>query len=266
MTVFHGDGAWRISQERVLTRRRRQSRRWAQSRSYVPIKQERSLKNRMAVVSISSTDGRWDSHDDAAMSEDMRAVLDCAWLASARELPTRWTSPFIRSRWNSLHRIRPRVPSTSHSCIWIRPDMFAVANVIEGETGGDGRVCAKGALEAIAELCALSPERLAAIHKQADELASRGIRVLGVARSVGAGVKKGGPLPDTIRSFAFDYMGLIGFADPLRSERPRRRCGMPLSGIRVVMITGDYPPLRPPSDARRDSMRREYCRATTSKQ
>jgi len=60
--------------------------------------------------------------------------------------------------------------------------------------------------------------------------------VLGVARSVGAGVKKGGPLPDTIRSFAFDYMGLIGFADPLRSNVPAAVAECRSAGIRVVMI------------------------------
>jgi Ca2+-transporting ATPase len=242
MTVFTAMGAWRISQERVLTRRAAAIETLGAITVLCTDKTGTLTENRMAVVSISSTDGRWDSHDDAAMSEDMRAVLDCAWLASAREPadPMDLAVHTIALEQPASHKAASPPPPLIRA-YGLRPDMFAVANVIEGETGGDGRVCAKGALEAIAELCALSPERVAAIHNQADELAGRGIRVLGVARSVGAGVKKGGPLPDTIRSFAFDYMGLIGFADPLRSNVPAAVAECRSAGIRVVMITGDYP-------------------------
>lgn len=64
----------------------------------------------------------------------------------------------------------------------LRPDLFAVANVIVRETR-ETRAYAKGALEAISELCRLPPERLAVIRSQVDTLAARGVRVLGVARS-----------------------------------------------------------------------------------
>jgi Ca2+-transporting ATPase len=51
----------------------------------------------------------------------------------------------------------------------------------------------------------------------------------------------GEPLPGTIRGFAFEYIGLIGFADPLRSKVPATVGECRSAGIRVVMITGDYP-------------------------
>jgi P-type Ca2+ transporter type 2C len=63
------------------------------------------------------------------------------------------------------------------------------------------------------------------------------MRVLGVAQAqhVGPG------LPDTPTEFAFRLLGLVGFADPLRASVPAavRQCQS--AGIRVVMITGDYP-------------------------
>jgi Ca2+-transporting ATPase len=48
-------------------------------------------------------------------------------------------------------------------------------------------------------------------------------------------------LPDVPTEFAFRLLGLIGFADPLRASVPAavRQCQS--AGIRVAMITGDYP-------------------------
>jgi P-type Ca2+ transporter type 2C len=82
---------------------------------------------------------------------------------------------------------------------------------------------------------------LAGIGKQVDDLAGRGIRVLAVARSPLIHVTQGALLPDSLRGFDFEYVGLIGFADPLRSNVPSAVAECRSAGIRVVMITGDYP-------------------------
>jgi Ca2+-transporting ATPase len=68
-------------------------------------------------------------------------------------------------------------------------------------------------------------------------MAARGIRVLGVARAV----PDGPDLPDSPAAFAFELVGLIGFADPLRASVPAAVAQCLSAGIRVVMITGDYP-------------------------
>ena len=242
MTVFTAMGAWRISQARVLTRRAAAIEALGATTVLCTDKTGTLTENRMTVVSIWSNDERWDGNNDAPMSEGVRAVLDCAWLASAREPADPMDA--------AVHSIASAQPASHQSgnpppflirAYGLRSDMFAVANVVAGESGADSSVCAKGAMEAIAELCALSPEQVAGISRQMDELADRGIRVLGVARSVSAGAPKGEPLPDTIRGFAYRYTGLIGFADPLRSNVPAAVAECRSAGIRVVMITGDYP-------------------------
>ena len=48
--------------------------------------------------------------------------------------------------------------------------------------------------------------------------------MLGVARARFAG----GELPDDPHGFRFEFLGLVGLADPLRAERAGRRGGMPL--------------------------------------
>ncbi len=123
----------------------------------------------------------------------------------------------------------------------LRPDLFAVANVVVREPDGETRAYAKGALEAIGELCHLSPEQLVGIRGQVDELAARGVRVLAVARSSVIEITQVESLPDSPRGIDFEYVGLIGFADPLRSNVPAAVTECRSAGIRVLMITGDYP-------------------------
>ena len=48
-------------------------------------------------------------------------------------------------------------------------------------------------------------------------------------------------LPETPRGFSFSLLGLAGLADPLRSSVPDAIRECQAAGIRVVMITGDYP-------------------------
>jgi Ca2+-transporting ATPase len=102
----------------------------------------------------------------------------------------------------------------------LRPDLFAVTYVLSDGPGGPLAAYAKGAVEAIAELCRLSAEEMPAIHAQVDALAQSGVRVLGVAKTASLAVKSPEDLPDTPRGLDFKYLGLIGFADPLRATVP----------------------------------------------
>ena len=121
----------------------------------------------------------------------------------------------------------------------LRPDLFAVANVVAAPDGSGSRAYAKGAVEAIAELCGFSGVELAGLRVQVDALARDGMRVLGVAHTPLLAATL--TLSDTPRGLPFGFAGLIGFADPLRANVPAAVAECRSAGIRVVMITGDYP-------------------------
>ncbi|MBP6008395.1 MAG: cation-translocating P-type ATPase, partial [Rhodoferax sp.] len=70
-----------------------------------------------------------------------------------------------------------------------------------------------------------------------DAMAAKGLRVLGVARASFVGED----WPAIEHDFAFEFVGLLGLADPLRAEIPEAVRQAYEAGIRVVMITGDYP-------------------------
>lgn len=104
-------------------------------------------------------------------------------------------------------------------------------------TPGEGRyvIATKGAPEAILDLCRLSAVDRARFMEVVAEMANNGLRVLGVARAQVA------TLPDSQRDFDFTFLGFIALADPLRTEVKAAVDECAQAGIRVAMITGDYP-------------------------
>ena len=111
-----------------------------------------------------------------------------------------------------------------------------MSHVWQDEDGGRS-VATKGAPEAVGALCRLDPAGEAWLHRAVEDMAIEGMRVLGVAR----GRLPDGLLPDAQTGFDLEFLGLVGFADPLRENVPPaiRECRS--AQVRVVMITGDYP-------------------------
>jgi Ca2+-transporting ATPase len=119
----------------------------------------------------------------------------------------------------------------------LTPDLLALSHVWKSPDGREYILAAKGAPEAIADLCHLSAERTQAIGEQVAELAQGGLRVLGVAR----GTFRQAALPGQQHEFTFEFLGLVGLADPVRPSVPAAVQECYTAGIRVVMITGDHP-------------------------
>ena len=90
----------------------------------------------------------------------------------------------------------------------------------------DGRIYLKGAVEVVLPLCTDGTAGAAATNA---DMAARGLRVLAVA--TGAGTEP--------RALVLE--GLVGIADPPRSEAVDAVAQARAAGIRTVMITGDHP-------------------------
>jgi Ca2+-transporting ATPase len=116
--------------------------------------------------------------------------------------------------------------------------LLAMSQVWKSRDGADYVIAAKGAPEAIFDLCHLSAARVAELHGPVTSMASEGLRLLAVAR---ARFRPQRPLPPEQHDYTFEFLGLLGLADPIRPAVPAaiRECYE--AGIRVVMITGDYP-------------------------
>jgi P-type Ca2+ transporter type 2C len=237
LTVFMAMGAWRISKARVLTRRAAAIEALGSATVLCTDKTGTLTENRMSIMDVRLADGRTCSlteTDAGHLAPDIREVIEFGFLASAKQ-------PFdpMDRAFHELAGENERPGNANLVRVYgLRPGLLAVSQVWKfGATDSKLIVAAKGAPEAIFELCRLSTRQRTSLKRSVDAMAAEGLRVLGVAQATA----KRGRLPDSPRTFKFAFVGLVGLADPLRLAVPEaiRQCKS--AGIRVIMITGDYP-------------------------
>jgi Ca2+-transporting ATPase len=116
------------------------------------------------------------------------------------------------------------------------PDFLAVCHAWRSPAG-ERRVAIKGAPETILALCGLDGAATRAALDQVAPAGARGLRLLAVAEA-----QWGRPdLPADPRDYSFAWLGLVALADPLRAGVPEAIALCRGAGVRVVMITGDFP-------------------------
>jgi Ca2+-transporting ATPase len=237
LTVFMAMGAWRISKARVLTRRAAAIETLGSATVLCTDKTGTLTQNRMTVAALRLPDGSAFRPQDGPMPQPFRLLAETGRLASAAE-------PFdpMEKAFHALAEAVPgAVPPAASDLLrtyGLRPDLLAMTNAWRsGAQGGEAIMAAKGAPEAIAALCRLDAAGRAALTAATEALAAQGMRVLAVARATHSGEA----WPETQDGFAFGLLGLVGLADPLRPGVVEAVAECRTAGLRVVMITGDYP-------------------------
>jgi Ca2+-transporting ATPase len=250
LTVFLALGSFRLSRERVLARRLPAVEALGATTILCVDKTGTLTQNHMRIAHlfVDRDDGGEVAYDvtvgdAAALPEDVHALVEHGVLASQRD-------PFDPMEIAFHELARRTLEGTEHlHADWaleraypLTPQLLSIAHVWQptGEEAAPERVwivAAKGAPESIIDLCHLEPARAARVLARAEEIASRGLRVLGVAC---ARFTPSSPLPPEQHDFAFELVGLVGLEDPVRPEVPDavRRCRQ--AGMRVLMITGDH--------------------------
>lgn len=240
LTVFMVMGAWRISRARVLTRRAAAIETLGSATVLCTDKTGTLTENRMTVAEL-RVDGQIHRPASAALeplSPAFAPLVECGVLASAIE-------PFdpMEQAFHALERATRADGPHPHegrslSRAWgLRPELLAVTHAWQSERGDDHVVAVKGAPEAVAHLCRFDAAGMARLRDEVDAMAADGMRVLGVARTLVSEPS----WPDSPSELAFTFLGLVGLADPLRPQVPAAVAECQAAGIRVVMITGDYP-------------------------
>jgi Ca2+-transporting ATPase len=239
LTVFLALGAWRISRSHVLTRRMPAIETLGAATVLCVDKTGTLTRNQMILKCLATESETLDlGIGGARLPEHFAMLLRTAVLASKPDPfdPMERALHSANARW-----LGPEM-SAYHDALIVReypltPQLLVVTHAWQRSPGSTLVIASKGAPEAVAELCRLSPQRRSHLEQAATALASQGLRVLGVAR----GELTGGEPPAEHRSLLPEFVGLVAFEDPLRSTVPAAVAECRTAGIRVVMITGDYP-------------------------
>jgi P-type Ca2+ transporter type 2C len=239
LTIFLGLGAWRLARERVLTRSMPAVELLGATTVLCVDKTGTLTMNRMAVRALWVDGAGQDLGGGTVpgLPEALHPVLEYAVLASHRRAFDPMESAIGEA---ALHHLA----GTEHlHGDWeliddypLSPQLLAMSRVWQSPDRQDRLVAAKGAPEAIMDLCHLDAARQAPIARQVEALATEGLRVLAVARAI----FPSGHLPDAQHDFDFEFIGLVALEDPVRPDVPAAIGECRAAGIRVVMITGDH--------------------------
>jgi Ca2+-transporting ATPase len=210
LAVFLALGAWRISRRGVLTRRMPALEMLGAATVLCVDKTGTLTENRMSVV-----DTLQSTVDAAALAcpPDPHDPMDRAIVAAA-------SAPIARLREEA--KLEKSYPLTDR--------FLAVCNAWRAAEG-TLRVAIKGAPETVLALCG-NPGAIDAVR----EASALGMRLLAVAEAHW----DSSPLDDPA-GYPFRFAGFVKLADPLRASVPAAVAQCRAAGIRVVMITGDYP-------------------------
>jgi P-type Ca2+ transporter type 2C len=236
LTIFLALGAWRISRSHVLTRRIPAIETLGSATVLCVDKTGTLTLNRMSVAAVTAADGSEDIvRDGHPLSPASAHVMSAALLASKPDA----FDPMERAFKNLDDAFGFAAGANGRALIREYPLSDALLAVVHVWRDGvdTALVAAKGAPEAIADLCRLDESSRQQILQHVERMAGRGLRVLGVGRAEWAALT----LPESPKSFAFQYLGLVGLADPVRPSVPAAIAECQSARIRVVMITGDYP-------------------------
>jgi len=240
LTIFLALGAWRISRHHVLTRRIPAVETLGAATVLCVDKTGTLTQNRMSIRRLFADGGFFDVQDasQTSLPEAFHTLMEFGILASKRdpfdpmekalqELGQKYLArtEHLHGDWTLIHEYP------------LSPELLALSHVWRSPDGAEFVAAAKGAPEAVADLCHLDAAGTQQVVERVATLAAEGLRVLAVAR----GRLRQQDLPSGQHDVEFDFLGLVGLADPIRPNVPAALRECETAGIRVIMITGDYP-------------------------
>ncbi|MGE5698229.1 MAG: cation-translocating P-type ATPase [Candidatus Sericytochromatia bacterium] len=238
LTVFMALGAWRMSQKHVLTRRPPVVETLGSATVLCVDKTGTLTLNRMTVRQL-IVDGESFTCEDQPLPETFHTIAEFAVLAS----PIDPFDPMDKAFRELGEKYLSGTEHTHDDWVLVREyplseKLLALSHLWRSPDGGKYVIAAKGAPEAIADLCHFDAGQLSALTAQVEHVTADGQRVLGVACAT---FDLASALPAEQHDFDFEFLGLVGLHDPVRPGVAEAVAQCRDAAIRTIMITGDYP-------------------------
>jgi Ca2+-transporting ATPase len=236
LSVFLALGAWRLAREQVLSRQPAAVEALGAATFLCVDKTGTLTENRMRLARLVTDALDHRITPGETLPEPVHRLLETAMLASRRGSP----DPIDRAL---LEHGDAALADTGHlHPLWLlereyplSAELLAMSQAWTDETGVR-HVAAKGAPEAVLDLCHADAAQREAVMRSVQQLAAQGLRVLAVAEGTYTGQAAAAQAHDV----SFSWLGLLGFRDPLRESVPAAVAQARAAGIAVAMITGDH--------------------------
>ncbi|MCE5186513.1 MAG: cation-translocating P-type ATPase [Planctomycetaceae bacterium] len=241
LTIFLALGAWKLSRKKVLARRIATVETLGAATVLCVDKTGTLTENKMTLRRLyDAKSGLFldvKKTSPGSLPEEFHTLVEYGILASKKDpfdpmekalrelgVKTLEHTEHLHDRWDLVEEYP------------LSRELQALSHVWKGDEG-QYTVASKGAPESVFDLCHLEETRKQELSKAVETLASEELRVLGVARAK----FKRESLPGNQHDFHFEFLGLLGLADPVRETVPQAVKECHEAGIRIIMITGDYP-------------------------
>ena len=238
LTVFMALGAWRMSKKKVLTRDPLAIETLGSATVLCTDKTGTLTENNMTVTMLFNGTDFQTIAKSVELNPAFHEIMEFGILSSQ-------TNPFdpMEKAITGMGKLYLKGTEHIHKN-WemikeypLSKELMAMSRVFTSKETRDKIIATKGASEAIFELCHVAAKEKKRLSVAVEEMASAGLRVLGVAKA--KVLAKG--LPEIQHDFDFEFIGLIGLSDPIRKNVKQAVLDCHNAGIRVIMITGDYP-------------------------
>lgn len=234
LTIFLALGAWRLSKKNVLTRKSSAIETLGSATVLCSDKTGTITQNKMVVAAVAIDNTIIERKQFNGHSDALNHVIEVGCMASQLDA----TDPMEKAIFNMHSDLELKGNLLDFEREYtLSQGLLMMTRAYRSHHATHYYLTAKGAPEAVLGLCSLSDAERTSHIDTVHRMAQQGFRVIAVAESK----HTGDPWPETQHAFQYEFLGLLGFEDPIRPEVPAAIEECKKAGIRVCMITGDYP-------------------------
>jgi P-type Ca2+ transporter type 2C len=235
LTIFLALGAWRLSKKNVLTRDPSAIETIGSVTVLCSDKTGTITQNKMEVVGVYNATDIFFKDSFLNNQKHISEIINLAYLASPPQAIDPMEKAFaianevVNKNSNVAYELLREYP--------LSKELLAITRVVKNKSNSTISVATKGAPEAILKLCKLSMVETETHLKFVEKLAAKGYRVIAVAKAN----FNGNTMPNSQVDFELEFQGFVGLEDPIRPEVPNAIEECKAAGVKVIMITGDFP-------------------------
>ena len=235
LTIFMALGAWRLSKKNVLTRKPSAIESLGSATVLCTDKTGTITQNKMEIAALYCGNELIQKNTFEEKKNQISDLITNAFRASQKDS----IDPMEKAIVNS-YRALVTENDSENKLVKEYPlsnTLFAMTRVLQSDQENLLSVYCKGSPESIFSLCKMNEQEKISHLLLVQQMAEKGYRVIGVATAV----TENKSLPESQEGFDFKFLGLIGLEDPIRPEVPQAIKECNEAGIKVIMITGDFP-------------------------